>query len=106
MSNVSLIAQELTGMDALTAAWMGSLFTFSTGAGAILLGFVADRFGALRSAALMAGLVGAIIGGGLLMGMSTTIFIVIVALVGLSLGASQTFLPLITMESYGRRILV
>lgn len=98
MANVSLIAQQLTGMTEIHAAWMGSLFTLSTGLGAILIGFIVDKMGAFRTAAIIAVLVGVFILIGLITGMSTAIFIAIVAIVGLGLGGSQMFLPVMVME--------
>lgn len=102
-SNFSLVAQEMSGMDEMTAAWMGSLLAFGTAIGSALMGFMADKIGATRSMALIAILVGAVTGVGLLIGVTVPVFALIAVLVGLSMGTMMVVMPAMTMEFYGEK---
>lgn len=103
MSNISLVSQEITGMDNMAAAWMASIFTLSSGVGSIFLGFVADKIGVFKAGMLISFITGIIVLTGVFSGMMLPVFVAIVVVVGLGMGGFQCYLPVIIMESFGEK---
>lgn len=102
-SNYSIIGQELTGMDAMDAAWMGSLISFGTAFGSLFVGALADKFGAARSMAVTSIIVGVVILVGVLLGINVPILAVICTLVGICIGVMMVLMPVVTMEYFGNK---
>lgn len=103
ITNVSLMAQAATGIDAISASWMSSAFLIATGIGGLVMGYLSDKVGEFRMLGIMAALVGLSLVIVVLFLSSIPVFVGMVVISGLAFGCYTTLLPAIVMNVYGQR---
>lgn len=103
-SNLSLMAQEATGIGEMEGAWMVSANSVALGVGGILMGFIADHVGPVRGTVVMAVVEGILL---LILSMagSHTVagFAILAIVTGFAFGTYTTTLAMITMNFFGTK---
>jgi OFA family oxalate/formate antiporter-like MFS transporter len=103
-SNLSLIAQNIYGVDAATGAWYYTIYAIGMGSGALVIGLLSDRIGPLLTIGLSSVLASGALVGILVEGFhSTTLFIIAIVIAGLVVGGIQSVIPNVLMTAFGEK---
>ena len=99
------MATDLLGISDAKAAWLYSLFTVVVGAAGIVIGFISDKlFGAVKTLSFTCLVGGAAIALFLATGAnSLALYVVLLVMAGIGLGAIQSLTPVIMMGAWGNK---
>lgn len=103
-SNMSLVAQEATGISEVKAAVVVTITVVAFGVGGIIMGYVADKIGLYNVFLLIAGLTAVITFIMVAIGIShLTPFVISVTLISFLFGGVSAIAPVLCMDAFGDR---
>jgi OFA family oxalate/formate antiporter-like MFS transporter len=101
-SDVSLLAQNLFGVDSKQGAFVYMIYALTTGVGGFLIGGAADKIGPMRAWMITSAITAVFVFALVLSGLSSYVFfVIVVAWVGIAGGATTTLMPTVLMPAFG-----